>query len=93
MIGSDAPRDQGADGDRRYGQRVPATGTVVVDFADLRVAGPARNASASGVYFVAEADVHVEVLIDGRARRAQLVRLEALGSGRTGVAVRFLDDD
>ncbi|MFO1052832.1 MAG: hypothetical protein U1F36_11510 [Planctomycetota bacterium] len=91
----DPSREQTGVDERRAGDRRPFEGEVVVEFGALRVTGSARNLSKSGVYFVAaeRAEVMVQVAGDPRPRRAELIRLESLGPGRLGIAVRFLDPE
>ena len=79
--------------ERRSTDRQVFEGGVIVEFEGLQMEGPARNVSASGVYFVAEGQARVRVRIDGETspRDAELVRVESLGAGRFGIAVRFVD--
>ncbi|MEY2981712.1 MAG: hypothetical protein ACO4CT_16875 [Planctomycetota bacterium] len=77
--------------DRRAEDRRRNTAPVEVRFGDLQIVGEGGNRSVTGVYFVAEASAPVDVVVDGQVRRAELVRIENLGHGRLGVAVRFLD--
>ncbi len=79
--------------ERRIAERSVFEGRVVVDFADLELTGSARNVSSSGVYFVAEGKPRVVVRVDGEPapRSAEIVRVESLGAGRFGIAVRFVD--
>ncbi len=79
--------------ERRVAERVFFDGQVTVSFADLSLVGPGRNISASGVYFVSSARPRVLVRIEGRDEpvEAELVRVETIGEGQVGVAVRFLE--
>lgn len=78
--------------DRRLADREAIQGAVRVRFADLELVGPGRNLSETGVYFVADATARVQVVVDGVLREAEVVRVESLGNGKTGVAVRFVDE-
>lgn len=92
-MADDHKQDQIHTDDRRRDDRQDTDGRVVVEFGDLRLAGPARNTSSTGVYFVTSSKMPVLVRIEGESepRYAELVRLETLGSGRVGIAVRYLD--
>ncbi len=92
----DSRREKQTDlAERRIADRHALDGRVVVEFGQVQLEGSARNVSASGVYFVAEGQPYVTVRIDGEAepRRAELVRIESLGPGRFGIAVRFVDGE
>jgi hypothetical protein len=78
--------------ERRRAERDALEGDVTVRFEDLEIVGPGRNISETGVYFVSEATARVRVEVDGVIRTAELIRVETLGNGRLGVAVRFVDD-
>ena len=94
MIMSDSPDHKAAldaVDDQRRADRTEFAGDVSVCFDGLEIVGPGRNLSETGVYFVAEASADVRVVVDGVARVAELVRVERLGNGRLGVAVRFVD--
>ncbi|MBK8974465.1 MAG: PilZ domain-containing protein [Planctomycetes bacterium] len=77
--------------DRRAAERTPLAGDIVVRLHELELVGGAANISESGVYFVADAAPTVEIVLpDGAGRRVgELMRIEAMGAGRVGVAVRF----
>lgn len=79
--------------ERRLESRDDFEGEVTIDLTGIRLAGPGRNVSNSGVYFVAEGTPRVQVRIEGAdgTRLGELVRVERLGAGRVGVAVRFVD--
>ena len=81
--------------DRRRAERSPFDGEVTVAFDQLELVGPGRNISATGVYFVSDSQPRVMVRIEGRDEpvAAELVRVETLGNGQVGVAVRFLEQD
>ena len=92
MIMSDSvSRKQAEVAERRSEDRRRNTAPVEVHFGDLQIVGEGGNRSGTGVYFIAEASAPVDVVVDGQVRRAELVRVENLGHGRLGVAVRFVD--
>lgn len=78
-------------GERRRGERAPLDGTVTVQFESQDVAGSGENISEQGVFFVADAAVRVRVRVDDADewRDGQIVRVQAMGEGRLGIAVRF----
>jgi hypothetical protein len=93
MIMSDSVgRKQTDVAERRGVDRHRNTAPVEVRFGDLQIVGEGGNRSVTGVYFIAESSAPVEVVVDGEVRRAELMRVENLGHGRLGVAVRYLDD-
>ena len=53
--------------------------------------GSGQNISREGVFFLAEGRVPVHVEIEGRAGSiaGELVRIENMGSGMVGIAVKF----
>lgn len=77
--------------DRRRGDRKPLDGTVTVQFESQDVQGPGENMSDEGVFFVADAAVRVRVRVDDTEewRDGEVVRVQAMGEGRLGIAVRF----
>ena len=83
-------REQQSVADRRRATRAAIHGDVTVRFDDLEIVGPGENISETGVYFIAEARARVRVLMDGEVRDAEIVRIESLGNGHLGVAVRFV---
>jgi len=72
--------------------RVDLDEGVAIDFAAGSIKGSGQNLSAQGVFFTAAASIPVTVRIDGRDQvvRGELVRVETMGDGRVGIAVRFL---
>jgi len=78
--------------DRRVIERVPMEGSVTVFFDEQQVIGPGQNMSEEGVFFVAEAALRVRVLIDGSDewRDGEIVRVQSMGEGNLGMAVRFV---
>ncbi len=77
--------------ERRGGERKPFDGEIRIRFLDSELVGPGENISGDGVFFVTEGSVRVEVSAgdDGKTYQGELVRLHSMGSGKTGVAVRF----
>jgi hypothetical protein len=78
--------------DRRSGDRDALGGAVVVRFGQLELVGPGQNISPEGVFFVADTSLRVSVSIEGEAepREGELVRVQTMGEGRVGVAIRFI---
>lgn len=77
----------------RANARIELGEGVAIDFAAGSIVGSGQNLSAQGVFFTAAASIPVTVRIDGRDQvvRGELVRVETMGDGRVGLAVRFLD--
>ncbi|MBL8754005.1 MAG: PilZ domain-containing protein [Planctomycetes bacterium] len=74
----------------RQSPRVDLDGDVRIEFDGGAIAGSGQNISVQGVFFTADASVPVTVHVAGRGQvRGQLVRLESMGDGRFGIAVRF----
>jgi hypothetical protein len=71
--------------------RLPFAEDVSVTFQVEPVSGSGKNISAAGIYFIADADVQVQVRIGDREIIGHLVRVENHGRGRTGIAVKFAD--
>ena len=76
----------------REHERVPFAEEVTVTLEEQSIRGSGENASAAGVYFIAEEEIQVKVTIGGVEYSGQLVRVENHGPGRTGLAVRFAED-
>lgn len=78
--------------DLRADLRVPMHENVTVQIEAQRIVGPGENISAQGVFFVTEGAIPVTVRIAGvdQVVRGELVRVQTMGEGRTGIAVRFL---
>lgn len=76
---------------RRSAERVYMNGAVTIRFATDAIVGSGQNVSAQGVFFVSEGAVPVTVTIEGRDGElsGQLVRVENMGSGQVGLAVKF----
>jgi hypothetical protein len=78
---------------RRQGPRVGMIENVSVEIAPATIVGPGENISAQGLYFVGDALIPVTVRINGVSEpvRGELVRVQSMGDGRLGIAVRFLE--
>lgn len=78
--------------DSRRDPRVDLSQQVTIRFEAGSIVGPGQNISQQGVFFTAAASIPVTVAIDGRDEvvRGELVRVETMGDGRVGIAVRFL---
>jgi hypothetical protein len=76
----------------RREDRAPLDGEVTITIDAQQIPGPGRNVSAQGVYFTTSAKIRVEVQVPGQAAPipAELVRVESMGDGNVGIAVRFL---
>jgi hypothetical protein len=85
------PRDN-ATADQRRDRRVPIDHDVTIQIDAQSVVGPGKNVSAQGVYFTASGPLRVRVRIGTREQvvPGELVRVEAMGDGTIGIAVRFL---
>ncbi len=76
--------------DRRDQARAVHEGDVAVEFVPQTLVGPGQNISDEGVFFVADGALTVRVDVgDGTQREAEIVRVQSMGEGRVGVAVRF----
>ena len=80
-----------AQDERRDSPRVLMGETVTVKIHTDTILGPGQNISAQGVFFVADATLHVSVSIQGVAEPVEghLVRVQHMGEGKLGIAVRF----
>ncbi len=91
-----ATNDLGAstEDSRRRTPRLETNDSVRVAVAAQNVEGVERNISAQGVYFVADAKLHVNVYLEGSEQpvAGELIRVENMGDGKLGFAVRFLGD-
>jgi hypothetical protein len=78
--------------DRRGSDRVALDSEVSVQFDPTPILGPGQNISPEGVFFVAAGSIRVQVTISGRdeAYEGELVRLQSMGEGKLGLAVRFI---
>ncbi|MEC7584455.1 MAG: PilZ domain-containing protein [Planctomycetota bacterium] len=90
----DEPRTN-AIADSRRDPRVPIGDEVTIVFDVDRIVGPGKNVSAQGLYFTTEAALRVKVNIAGRdtTLSGELVRVDSMGHGQVGIAVRFLPED
>ena len=79
--------------ERRDPKRQDLDGEVVVELQTTRLVGSGQNISQEGVFFISDGSVPVKVRIEGEDGeiRGEIVRIESMGGGRTGVAVRFDD--
>ena len=77
--------------DRRTPERRALEGDVVVEFDATTLIGPGQNISEQGVFFIADGRVPVKVRIDGEdvEKVGEIVRVESMGGGRLGIAVKF----
>ena len=76
----------------REHERVPLEDGVTVTLEQQSIRGSGKNASPAGVYFIAEEEIKVKVTIGDMEYEGHLVRVENHGKGRTGLAVRFEED-
>jgi hypothetical protein len=85
--------DPKAIADNRRTQRIDITTEVTISFDEGRIVGPGHNISAQGVYFTTEKPLRVHVGVTGSERKvaAEIVRVESMGNGIYGFAVRFLE--
>lgn len=74
----------------RRAPRLALDGEVAIRFDGGTILGSGENVSEQGVFFTAAAALPVTVHVAGRGEfRGELVRLETIGDGRIGIAVRF----
>lgn len=74
----------------RRDPRVELDNEVTIELGAGAITGSGQNISLQGVFFTTEASLPVTVRIQGRGEVAgRLVRLESMGDGRIGIAVRF----
>ncbi|MEM7206014.1 MAG: PilZ domain-containing protein [Planctomycetota bacterium] len=79
--------------ERRINNRAPLDNEVTVRFEPQQVVGPGQNISEDGVFFVADAAINVQVEISGTGgewRAGEIVRIQSMGEGKVGIAVRFV---
>jgi hypothetical protein len=81
-------------GERRSERRGVLDGTVTVRFAEQQIVGPGQNISHNGVFFVADGALQVLVELPGDDgwRRGEVMRVQSMGEGKIGIAVRFTGD-
>lgn len=77
----------------RQFERVGFDGAVKVRLTGDAIVGSGQNVSEQGVFFVAEGAIPVSVEIEGRdgTLPGELVRIENMGAGMVGIAVKFDD--
>ena len=77
----------------RRAERVEFEGTVIIRVDSEAIVGSGQNVSPQGVFFVSEVPIKVKVEIPGRAgiMTGELVRIENMGAGAVGIAVKFDD--
>lgn len=74
----------------RKAPRVQIDSEVTIEFTGGSLAGSGENISSQGVFFTADGSLPVTVRVAGHGKvQGQLVRLESMGGGRIGIAVRF----
>tara|TARA_R110002072_G_scaffold27804_2_gene90184 strand:- start:13555 stop:13845 length:291 start_codon:yes stop_codon:yes gene_type:complete len=78
--------------DRKF-DRVGFDSAVTIRLAGGAIVGNGQNVSEQGVFFVSEGSIPVMVEIDGREHPipGELVRIENMGDGMVGLAVKFAD--
>lgn len=78
--------------DHRRGPRSEFEGRVTLRFELPSVAGEGRNIAEQGVYLTtAQLPVTVEIEGHDHPIAGHLLRVESLGEGRFGIAVRFVE--
>lgn len=79
--------------ERRRPERRALEGEVVISFDSPTLIGPGQNISAQGVFFVTDGTLPVRVRVEGQDVdvAGEVVRVESMGDGKLGVAVRFSD--
>ncbi len=79
--------------ERRDNGRKGFARDVTIQFSQVEIVGPGQNISPQGVFFVADTTLRVKVKVDGvdGDLEGELVRVQAMGEDRVGVAVRFLE--
>lgn len=76
----------------RRDDRIDITDQVTIELLGGPIVGSGCNLSAQGVYFTSDGPIAVIVRIgDGTMVRGELIRAEAMGDDRLGIAVRFLE--
>jgi hypothetical protein len=78
--------------ENRRDPRIELAEQVTIRFEAGEIVGPGQNISLQGVFFTAPASIPVTVRIAGKSEvvRGELVRVETMGDGRVGIAVRFV---
>jgi hypothetical protein len=77
----------------RTGPRADLDGRVRVRFETDTLVGSGENIATQGVFFTADGGLRVTVEIEGVAgtMAGELVRIESMGDGRLGIAVKFAE--
>ena len=76
----------------RRDDRVDIDERVTIELIEGAMVGSGVNVSLQGVYFMTAGPIPVNVRIgDGSVVRGELIRAEAMGDERVGIAVRFLE--
>ena len=74
----------------RHAPRIAIDSEVTIRFEAGAIVGSGENMSVQGVFFTADGSLPVTVQVAGRGDvSGRLVRLESMGDGRIGIAVRF----
>ena len=78
---------------RRIDPRIDMAESVSVRLETDMIVGPGQNISAQGLFFITDGAIPVTVKVGGVAEpvRGELVRVTAMGDGRLGIAVRFVE--
>ena len=78
-------------GERRTADREPMQGAVTVAFGEQSIVGPGQNVSEEGVFFIVEGALRVRVRTSDGAewRDGEVIRVQTMGEGKLGMAVRF----
>ena len=79
--------------ERRRTPRIAMEENVTIRISTDEIVGPGQNMSAQGVFFVANTSLKVSVSIQGVAEPVEghLVRVQQMGEGKLGIAVRFTE--
>ena len=74
-------------------ERVGFDGAVKIRLTGDAIVGSGQNVSEQGVFFLTEGSIPVSVEIEGRdgTLPGELVRIENMGAGMVGIAVKFDD--
>ncbi|MFT4515801.1 MAG: hypothetical protein ACI89X_003430 [Planctomycetota bacterium] len=77
----------------RQFERVGFDSVVKICLTGEAIVGSGQNVSEQGVFFVSEASIPVTIEIEGREGTlpGELVRIENMGAGLVGIAVKFDD--
>jgi hypothetical protein len=76
----------------RQTPRVDLSSDVTIQLGETTLVGSGDNISLQGVFFTTDEPITVSVQVaDHGEVRGKLVRLESMGDGRFGIAVRFDD--